>query len=163
MSSIVQRYGGELDYELATHEKVLRSLDSVPEERRGDDDYRKAVDLYAHVLQSRRLWLARFDGGTDTEPDWFPAGASLEELEHGTREVHDAWAAYLAERTDEDLQRPFRYASWEGDSFENTPDDVLNQLRGHSFYHRGQIAQLVRRLGGRPAVAEYVLFTRRPV
>ncbi|MFL6198680.1 MAG: DinB family protein [Thermoanaerobaculia bacterium] len=37
---------------------------------------------------------------------------------------------------------------------------ILTQLFGHSWYHRGQIAQLVRALGAEPAVTDFVFWSR---
>ncbi len=39
-------------------------------------------------------------------------------------------------------------------------EDILTQLFGHSWYHRGQIAARVRELGGEPAATDFVFFTR---
>lgn len=42
-------------------------------------------------------------------------------------------------------------------------EDILTQLFGHSWYHRGQIALLVRACGGQPAETDFVFWTREPV
>jgi uncharacterized damage-inducible protein DinB len=42
-------------------------------------------------------------------------------------------------------------------------EDILTQLFGHSSYHRGQVALLIRDLGGEPAVTDYVFWVREPV
>jgi uncharacterized damage-inducible protein DinB len=38
--------------------------------------------------------------------------------------------------------------------------DILAQLFGHSWYHRGQIAMLVRAAGGEPAVTDRIDWCR---
>jgi uncharacterized damage-inducible protein DinB len=44
----------------------------------------------------------------------------------------------------------------------NSIEDILTQLFGHSCYHRGQIAQLLRSIGAEPAVTDFVFWTREP-
>ncbi len=41
--------------------------------------------------------------------------------------------------------------------------DVLTQLHGHSLYHRGQIASLVRAAGGEPAKTDFIFWSRESV
>ena len=55
------------------------------------------------------------------------------------------------------------YRSNEGERFRNRIEDLLTQLFGHSGYHRGQIASIVRRLGGEPAVTDYVFWSRERI
>ncbi|MCG8608490.1 damage-inducible protein DinB, partial [bacterium] len=55
-----------------------------------------------------------------------------------------------------------RYKSFEGPSYTNRVEDLATQLFGHSWYHRGQIAALIRSLGGTPAETDYVFWTREP-
>jgi uncharacterized damage-inducible protein DinB len=41
--------------------------------------------------------------------------------------------------------------------------NVLIQLFGHSLYHRGQIALLLRRIGAEPASTDFVFWTRQAI
>jgi uncharacterized damage-inducible protein DinB len=45
--------------------------------------------------------------------------------------------------------------------FRNSLHDILVQLFGHSLYHRGQIALLIRRSGSVPAATDFVFWSRR--
>jgi uncharacterized damage-inducible protein DinB len=54
----------------------------------------------------------------------------------------------------------FEYQSLDAGRFRNTIADVLAQLYGHSWYHRGQIAMLVRTAGGQPAVTDLIYWCR---
>jgi len=156
------RHRDALEYERICHLAVLGSFASVPEEQRETEDHRRALDLYAHLLESRTRWLGRIHGETDRREDWFPQGWTVDEIARETERVYDTWRSYLAELSDPDLERWLPYTSWEGDAFENRVDDIVVQLSGHSFYHRGQIASLIRRCGGQPAATDYVLGMRRP-
>ena len=39
-------------------------------------------------------------------------------------------------------------------------EDILTQLHGHSLYHRGQIALLLRAMGAEPVSTDFVFWTR---
>jgi uncharacterized damage-inducible protein DinB len=73
------------------------------------------------------------------------------------------WSEYLSQLDDAALGRVFEYQSYEGLRFRNTIEEILTQLFGHSWYHRGQIAQLVRSLGAEPAVTDFVFWAREPI
>jgi uncharacterized damage-inducible protein DinB len=77
--------------------------------------------------------------------------------------MHGEWDDYLAGLGDAELDRVFEYRALEGDRFRNRVEDIVTQLFGHSWYHRGQIASLVRELGGEPAATDYVFWVREPV
>jgi len=79
------------------------------------------------------------------------------------QQMESDWDRYLASITDEDLERVFEYTSYEGKRFRNSIGDILTQLFGHSWYHRGQIAALVRSLGGEPAVTDFVYWAREAI
>jgi len=93
----------------------------------------------------------------------FPAGVALEELEALVDKMHIAWSGYLSRLDEAELAREFDYRSLEGRRYRNSVEDLLTQLFGHSWYHRGQIAALVRSLGGEPAVTDYLFWKRRPI
>ena len=161
--SLVASHARALDHERECQRAVNEALGTLPDEARSGAEHHKTLDLCAHLLASRTCWLARIGGGTDRKEDWFPTGWTAEEIASRTEEVYEAWSDYLDELTDAELQRAFPYTSWEGNVFENRIEDVVVQLEGHSYYHRGQISQLIRRLGGQPPETDYVLLTRRAV
>lgn len=167
MSDLQSAYFRHLfEYEQASHAKVLAALQAVPEERRGAAEFQKAIDLFAHVIAARRLWLARLgvaplpqspDGGIE------PKGTKLAELPARMAEMHALWARHLAGIRDADVQRSFEYQSIDAGRFRNTLGEVLTQLHGHSLYHRGQIALCLRALGCAPPITDYIYSARVPV
>jgi len=160
---MVERYRRWFAYEKEMHEKVLASLNDVKAELHQSSSFQKAVDLLAHILAARRMWLFRF-GVLETEPpDLFPEKATLADLPRQLHQVQEAWSTYLERLDDAELSRVFEYQSYDSGRFRNTIEDILTQLFGHSLYHRGQIAALVRSLGGEPAVTDFVYWTREPV
>ncbi len=147
-------------YEQESHAKVVESLRSVPDESRADTRYGKAIDLLDHLVAARWIWLYRLGAAPElVEP--FPTGASLDEVAARLDEAHATWTAWLDELDDEKLASTFTYKALYGDSeFKSTVEDVLVQLFTHSIYHRGQIAQTVRALGGEPARADFIYWSQ---
>jgi uncharacterized damage-inducible protein DinB len=73
----------------------------------------------------------------------FPAGASLADLHAKNAKVVALWTDYLESLDHNEVGREFLYTAFEGDRFTNTVEEILTQLHGHSWYHRGQIASIV--------------------
>jgi uncharacterized damage-inducible protein DinB len=151
------------DYEQDAHRKTLESLRAAEGDRGGAPEFAKAVDIAAHVVAARMMWLSRM-GGPATLPDTlFPRGTRLDDVADRFARMHAAWASYLAGMDDVGLNRVFEYHTYDGEPFQDTVVNVLTQLFGHSSYHRGQIALLLRGLGAEPAVTDFVFWTRQRI
>jgi len=151
------------EYERDSHAKTVASLRDAAAAHGADPGWQKAVDLLAHIAAARRLWLFRLGWTTRPPVELFPHGVGLKDAELQLAEVEREWSVIYAGLTDAELDREFAYASMEGPRFRNRVDDILTQLFGHSWYHRGQIAQLVRSVGAEPAVTDFVFWTREPI
>src|SRR5262245_57236312 len=66
------RYRRWFEYERDAHDKVIRSLESVPGDRRSSPEYRRAVTILAHIAVARQMWLYRFGQAKDRPPSFFP-------------------------------------------------------------------------------------------
>jgi uncharacterized damage-inducible protein DinB len=159
-SSAEGRYQGWLEYEKDTNAKVLKSIESVPIERREEKSYLKAVTLFAHMMNARKVWLSRIVGQPLLNVKLFPEEMPLEEVASEWEATQQKWTHYVATLTTAELDRCFEYRSSDGGHFRSRIEDILDHLFAHSFYHRGQIAMLVREAGGQPASTDYVYWTR---
>ena len=158
---MIDHYRRWFDYEKDSHAKTIASLYAVPEELRGGEIFRKAVYLMGHIIAARRMWLFRF-GVAGQNAELFPQEVTLEDVTNQISEMEELWTQYLSGIDDAELERVFEYQSYEGPRFRNTIGEILTQLFGHSWYHRGQIAQLVRSMGAEPAVTDFVFWARKP-
>jgi len=159
---MIEQYRRWFTYERDVHRLTLDSLTRLTDSQKETASFQKAVDLLAHVIAARRMWLFRF--GVTTDPiELFPREVRIETLTALLEQMESDWDRYLATITDEDLDRLFEYTSYEGKRFRNSIGDILTQLFGHSWYHRGQIAALVRSLGGEPAVTDFVYWAREAI
>ena len=160
--SLIDRYRRWFEYERDSHAKTLASLNAVSPELRATNEFNKAIYLMGHVVAARRMWLFRL-GVLQEDTDLFTREIGLAELPAQVEEMERLWQDYLGQLTDADIARVFEYRSYEGDRYRNTIDDILTQLFGHSWYHRGQIAMLLRSIGAEPAVTDLVFWTREPI
>jgi uncharacterized damage-inducible protein DinB len=159
---MISRYRRWFEYEKDSHAKTLDSLNAVAEDLRQSEGFRKAVYLMGHIIAARRMWLFRF-GVMKENVELFPGETSLAELPARLSEMETLWWDYLSRLDDTGIARVFDYQSYEGPGFRNTVEDILTQLFGHSWYHRGQIAQLLRSIGAEPAVTDFVFWAREPL
>lgn len=161
--SLIERYRSWFEYEADAHAKTLAALDSVPEAGR-DERYQVGLDLFAHMMACRRLWLCRIgavEDGPRTPEEIQPTGSTRQVLDTELARMISDWVPYLTALDHEELGRSFEYESLEGERFINSVEEVLTQLFGHAWHHRGQIMSIVRRCGGEPEPADFVFWTRR--
>jgi uncharacterized damage-inducible protein DinB len=158
--AITSRYRRWFDYERNAHAKILASLDTVPEEGRTTPEYRRALGIAAHIITARRIWLDRLKGLPPAAGPLFPVEVSLEEVAETYRETEPRWETYLAGLDDAAMERVIEYKSLDGKEHRSRVEDILAQLFGHSWYHRGQIAMLVRSAGGEPAATDLIHWLR---
>ena len=157
-----EKYRRWFEYEQDSNAKVLASLQAVPDTLRVLPDFKKAVNLMAHLVAARNMWLYRFGHGTQP-PDLFPKATPITDLPKLISDMESTWRSYFEKLTDAELQRSFDYKSYDGPRFRNTIEDVLTQLYGHSLYHRGQIAMILRSIGAEPAATDFIYWTREPL
>lgn len=156
------RYRRWFEYECDSNAKVLASMQAVPGELRASEPFQKAVNLMAHLMAARQMWLFRLGVG-EKPVELFPPHTDLSELSALVDSMESAWKSYLAQLQDAEIARVFEYQSYEGERFRNTIDDILTQLFGHSLYHRGQVAMILRSIGAEPAVTDFVYWAREAV
>ena len=157
-----EKYRRWFEYEQDSNAKVLASLQAVPDTLRVLPDFQKAVNLMAHLVAARNMWLYRLGHGTQP-PDLFPDATLITDLPKLIAAMESAWRSYFENLSDAELERSFDYQSYDGPRFRNTIEDVLTQLYGHSLYHRGQIAMILRSIGAEPAPTDFVYWTREPL
>jgi uncharacterized damage-inducible protein DinB len=122
------------------------------------------VDLLEHIAFALQIWLYRLGAFPELPAGGLKStGATLVEVSARLLEVQMAWADYLARLDETELNREFEYQSYDLGRFKNRVEDILSQLYGHSWYHRGQIAMMVRTAGGEPAATDLVYWCREPI
>ncbi len=161
--TLIDQYQRWFEYEKDSHRQVLESLDTVPEEGRTSEPYQKALTIMGHIIAARQMWLHRMDPTFERPAELFPTSMTSDDLTARLAIIERGWTDRFARLTDADLQSAFTYRTTEGDWYRTAIADVLIHLHGHSLYHRGQIASLVRAAGGQPAQTDFIFWVREPV
>jgi uncharacterized damage-inducible protein DinB len=119
----------------------------------------EGLPLYAHLIASEAVWLARLEQRDVQLPIW--PQRSLEECERITAEIIAGYAAFVEQLRDEgDLSRPVPYRNQHGNAYETPVLDVLTQVLTHGVYHRGQIAKCLGRAGTAATNTDFITFQR---
>ena len=160
---MAKRYRRWFEYEKDSHARVLAALESAGDGARRTKAFRKAVELAGHIVAARRLWLFRLGAARTAPSTFFPRGTTLSRFARDLREMHAAWSAYLARIGEKKIASSFEYRSTEGVRYRDTVEDILTQLHGHSLYHRGQIAMLLRSAGVEPPQTDFVFWAREEI
>jgi uncharacterized damage-inducible protein DinB len=114
----------------------------------------------AHMAGAEWLWLRRWQGES---PAAMPSGwenATLGELRAAWADVEDGQAAFLQLLTDDWLLSSITYRTLAGMEYAGALWQLLRHVVNHATYHRGQVATLIRQLGGVPASTDMVVFYR---
>lgn len=142
---------------------VLRSMDPLP---RVDE---KLLSIFGHIALAKSIWIDRLEGvDTGGRSPW-PAPFSTpqaQDLAPFADSLSRADARLIAfTETTPDLDRSLTYATSAGQQMTNCVADVLTHMVNHATYHRGQLATLVKQLGGVPAATDFVVWVRsgRPI
>lgn len=115
--------------------------------------------IASHLIAAERVWLMRLQDedavGHPIWPDW-----SLAELLSAASSVRKEYERFLAGITEAELEREISYTNSSGTAFKNQVADILAHVALHGSYHRGQIANAVRRSGAEPMNTDYITFVR---
>ena len=157
-----ERFRNWYEYERDCNSKSLKMLQSVPPEARASSQFTRAVDKMAHLVAARHMWLFRLGVVADRPDSWFPT-IPVEQLPGALESIEQRWTAYLTRLTDDDLGADFDWTGGDGRRYRWRLLDLLTQVFGHAWYHRGQIALLVKDLGGEAIDTDYGFWDRPQV
>jgi len=133
------------EYLIWANGRVLQML----RETAVDDDHR----IFAHILAAERVWASTLMDEPRPCPVW--PGWTLDEC---VPLIPDNGARYRQILDARSLDEPVAYRFSTGEAFESSVGRILLHVLAHGAYHRGQIAQDVRRAGGQIIDTDYILF-----
>jgi uncharacterized damage-inducible protein DinB len=159
MKTFADRFRRWYDYERDCNAKCVSMLQSVPEDRRSDPSFQKAVDKLVHLVKARQRWLYRL-GHWPEIAGLFPQGTSLTEVPSMLAEIETGWVNYLAKLDDESLNKEVEWVAADNKRYRWELEGILTQTFGHAWYHRGQIAHIVANLGGKAVDTDYIFWSK---
>ena len=119
----------------------------------------KALELFSHILIAQTIWLDRISQHPISfDSPWIKLSA--EECNILSEKNYGNWKNYLENISEEELSKVVVYKNVKGDTFKNKLSDIIAHVFNHSSYHRGQIAQHVKKSNGKPAVTDFIAFAR---
>jgi uncharacterized damage-inducible protein DinB len=118
----------------------------------------EAVPLLAHLLAAEETWLARIEQRPATVEIW--PQFSVQDCAGLVPRNIVRYSALLRRLSDEDLATPIRYQNTKGVEFTTPIVEILTHVVIHGAYHRGQIAKIVGRSGGRAPNTDFITFVR---
>ena len=134
-----------------TEEQFLRPL---------GNSFSSVRDTLAHLVAAEWVWLERWKGHSPTREEAAPYAAAtfptLTVVEQRWRETERGVRDYLARLTPETLLQPLSYVNIAGERWTYPLWQTLVHVVNHQTYHRGQITTLLRQLGAKPAVVDFL-------
>lgn len=149
------------EYNKWAHELVFQSVSDLSREQ-----YERVVGgsfpsvrlTLEHVLATEVVWLSRWEGHSLGEaPDYsgIADAAALIRMWRYFRERQDGFITSLAE---DELTKPIAIRTRSGIETVQPLCDTMLHVVNHSSYHRGQITNLVRQVGGKPRSTDYFTY-----
>ncbi|HEX5437640.1 MAG TPA: DinB family protein [Gemmatimonadaceae bacterium] len=117
-----------------------------------------ALTLFAHVLGSEHVWLARLHERSPAVAIW--PSLTLDDCVALARENREGYDALLDQLDEPAMQDEVSYVNSAGLAFRSTREDILTHVALHGMYHRGQVARALRQAGAAPSPTDYIAFVR---
>jgi uncharacterized damage-inducible protein DinB len=116
------------------------------------------LELFAHVVATEHVWLARIRGERQDLPPW-PQLSLTQCAELGKKSAEE-FSRLIETLDDDELDASVTYRNSAGTEFTSQIRDILIHVALHGAYHRGQIAAAVRAGGDTPASTDYIAYVR---
>jgi uncharacterized damage-inducible protein DinB len=120
--------------------------------------HRSLHETFTHILAAEWVWLKRCQGNSPRallDPKQFPG---LDALREKWAEVEQEQSAFVAELSDEHLDRVVRYINFKGEEWAYSLRHVFQHVVNHSTYHRGQVVAMLRQLGATAVMTDFLAY-----
>ena len=131
----------------------LLSAIHAHEAAENDEELRKLLN---HILMVQRFFFVLLQGAPINPGELAKEPASFADLQAEFTCVHQQQSTFLAAMPEDVLTRRFEMPRM---NLSPAGRDVLLQVIMHSQGHRAQAATLLRKLGGKPPILDYILWT----
>jgi uncharacterized damage-inducible protein DinB len=146
------------DYNTWANKKTLDTLEPLtPEQFTGPmgGSFKSIRDTMVHIIGAEWIWWQRCIGERPKgllDPADFPDVAALRDR---WREIDDGFQSLIKRA---DLDEQITYINRHGIQYTYSVGKILLHNANHSTYHRGQIVTLLRQIGAKPAVTDYLVY-----
>ena len=148
-----QHFLGMLAYDFESNQKVLKTIQNLPETKVSE----KVKAIFSHLLAAQHVWHQRILKLDYEFQVWEEIPTS--NWEDILNQNYQDWRKLIEEKND--LKEIFQYQSTSGKKFENSITEVFNHLLIHSSYHRGQVIVLLRPELEEVPLLDYIFHIRK--
>jgi uncharacterized damage-inducible protein DinB len=145
-------YSRFLNYVHWANSRVLEMLRANPRVESS------ALALFAHLLATEHLWLCRLRKVAPDMAIWPELG--LDECERLLEMNFAGYRDLLKSLSPAFVASAIAYETTKGVEHQTPVSDILIHVFGHGHYHRGQLANSVKRCGGEVLDTDYITFVR---
>jgi uncharacterized damage-inducible protein DinB len=146
------------DYNIWANHKTLDSLETIsPEQFTAPmgGSFASIRDTVVHILGAEWIWWQRCIG---ERPKGLLDAASFPDVASLRDKWHDIDEGYLSLISGANLEENITYVNRHGNQYTYSISKILLHNANHSTYHRGQVVTLLRQIGAKPAVTDYLVF-----
>jgi uncharacterized damage-inducible protein DinB len=151
------------DYNAWADRRALDSAEGLTAEqflKQMGSSFSSVRDTLAHIWGAEWVWLERFQGRSPASLPDVGQFAELAALRARWAEEEQRMQKFIARITQEDLDRVFEYRTFKFGQYSNPMWQSMQHVVNHGTYHRGQVATMVRQLGGTPLASDLMHFYR---
>jgi uncharacterized damage-inducible protein DinB len=142
--------------------KVLKPLDDAAFYTELKSSFSSIAKTVLHMRDADIVWTKRLQGTNLRQwPSETFTGDKAAILE-GFIQASEELCTLVLSLDNNFLQSTLSYKSMAGAPFENHVDELLFHAVNHASYHRGQIATMLRELGGKPVATDLIVYLRLP-
>ncbi|MCI1774151.1 MAG: DinB family protein [Paenibacillus lautus] len=148
------------DYHVWANERLWNHLQSLPEGvflQEVNLGFTSITEVFGHLAAAEEVWFARIK---EESPPSLAArpfadlAAARQYLSQLQTEHHE----YLASIGD--MGKVVTYRNTAGEAFKNSISEILQQVVNHGTYHRGNITTMLRHMGHKGIITDYIAFLR---
>lgn len=148
------------DYHIWANERLWNHLQSLPEGvflQEVNLGFKSIAEVFGHLAAAEEVWFARIK---EKSPPSLAARpfANLEAARQYLSKLQTKHHEYLASVAD--MGKVVTYHNTAGEGFQNSISEILQQVVNHGTYHRGNITTMLRHLGHKGLITDYIAFLR---
>jgi len=137
---------------------VVERLDPQQFQRPMGSSFTSVRDTLLHIVGGEWIWLERWNGRS---PRALPSATDLPDLAAISmrwNQVEQDQERFLAGLVQSDLTKSITYVNQKGETWTYPLWQLLTHVVNHSTYHRGQVATLLRQLGIKPPMTDFLVY-----
>jgi uncharacterized damage-inducible protein DinB len=149
-------------YNRWANEKILNAAEQLSDEqflRPMGSSFTSVRDTLVHIVGAEWIWLERWNGrsprGGLLKVEELP---DLKAIRARLKQVEDECERFLQQMGEDDLKKSISYVNMKGETWTYTMWQMLAHVANHSTYHRGQAATLLRQLGVKPPMTDFLFY-----